>query len=82
MLILTRKKNQKIVVRTKRGERLDLMVVDIDTQGRGSVRLGVDAPKDWSIHREEIDRKVNNATQDTRGYGLIGPEEDTAVGNQ
>jgi carbon storage regulator len=47
MLVLSRKKDEKIVI----GDNITLMVIEI----RGDkVRLGIDAPRDVSVHREEI----------------------------
>ena len=47
MLVLSRKPGERIVI----GPNIELMVVDI----RGNrVRLAVDAPRDVSIHRQEI----------------------------
>lgn len=47
MLVLSRKKNESIVI----DDRIVITVVDI----RGDkVRLGIDAPKDISIHRSEV----------------------------
>ena len=47
MLVLSRKKDEKIMI----GEDVTLMVIEI----RGDkVRLGIDAPKDVSVHREEV----------------------------
>lgn len=47
MLILTRKKDQSVIV----NDNIEITIVDI--QG-DQVRLGIDAPKDVSIHRKEI----------------------------
>ncbi|MEM9703449.1 MAG: carbon storage regulator CsrA, partial [Planctomycetota bacterium] len=42
-----RKKDEKIII----GDQITLMVIEI----RGDkVRLGIDAPKDVSVHREEV----------------------------
>lgn len=47
MLVLSRKKDEKIVI----GDNITLMVIEI----RGDkVRLGIDAPRDVTVHREEI----------------------------
>jgi carbon storage regulator len=47
MLVLTRKKNETIVI----GENIVVMVIEI----RGDrVRLGIDAPKEVSVHRHEV----------------------------
>ena len=47
MLILTRKKDKRIMI----GDDIIITVVEI----RGdSVRLGIDAPKETSVHRQEV----------------------------
>ena len=47
MLVLSRKKDEKIII----GDNITLMVIEI----RGDkVRLGIDAPKEVSVHREEV----------------------------
>lgn len=47
MLILSRKKNQSIVI----GDNIEISVLEITGD---QVRLGIKAPKDISIHRKEI----------------------------
>ena len=47
MLVLSRKQDEKIII----GDSIILMVVSI--QG-DKVRLGIEAPKHVSIHREEV----------------------------
>lgn len=47
MLVLTRKRNESIVV----GDNIEITVVDI--QG-DQVRIGINAPKNVSIHRKEV----------------------------
>lgn len=50
MLVLSRHRNERIVIDTK-PEPIILTVVDI----RGDkVRLGIDAPRDIAVHREEV----------------------------
>ena len=47
MLVLSRKKDEKIII----GDQITLMVIDI----RGDkVRLGIEAPKEVAVHREEV----------------------------
>ncbi|VAX38864.1 Carbon storage regulator [hydrothermal vent metagenome] len=47
MLVLSRKKDEKIII----GDNITLMVIEI----RGDkVRLGIDAPKEVAVHREEV----------------------------
>lgn len=47
MLVLTRKKNESIVI----GDNIEITIVDI--QG-DQIRIGINAPKNVSIHRKEI----------------------------
>jgi carbon storage regulator len=47
MLVLSRKQDEKIII----GDSITLMVISI--QG-DKVRLGIEAPKHVSIHREEV----------------------------
>lgn len=47
MLVLSRKLGEKIFI----GDTICITVVDID---RGKVRLGIGAPKDLPIYREEL----------------------------
>ena len=47
MLVLSRKKNEKIVI----DDRITIMVIEI----RGDkVRLGIDAPRSMTVHRQEV----------------------------
>ena len=56
MLILARRVNEQIVIN---GD-ITVTVVDI---GRGRVQVGISAPLDMSIHREEIYRRIQNERQ-------------------
>ncbi|MCA8996756.1 MAG: carbon storage regulator CsrA [Planctomycetaceae bacterium] len=53
MLVLSRKQDEKIII----GDSITLMVVSI--QG-DKVRLGIEAPKDVSIHREEVYKAIQD----------------------
>lgn len=57
MLVLSRKVGERIYI----GEHVCVTVVRI---GPGSVRLGVDAPDDWTIVRHEIEPKSRDAHAD------------------
>ena len=57
MLVLSRKQDEKIMI----GESITLMVISI--QG-DKVRLGIEAPKDVSIHREEVYRAIQQERAD------------------
>lgn len=66
MLVLSRKQDEKIII----GDSITLMVISI--QG-DKVRLGIEAPKHVSIHREE----VYQAIQRERGAGEQLPRSET-----
>lgn len=55
-MVLSRKLGEKIFI----GENICITVVDID---RGKIRLGIEAPRDVPIYRQELlPLKANDAT--------------------
>ena len=52
MLILSRKQGQRIMI----GDDVVITVVEID---RGKVRLGIEAPQQVHVHREEVYAAMN-----------------------
>jgi carbon storage regulator CsrA len=56
-LVLTRKLEEKAVLITEAGERIEVQVVAID---RGKVRLSFAAPKSTTIIREELEVPASN----------------------
>ena len=61
MLVLTRKTNESIII----GEDIVLMVIEIR---RDKVRLGINAPREVSVHRREIYEAIKSgeARKETR----------------
>ena len=59
MLVLSRKRGERIVI----GPNIELTVVDICGN---SVRLAINAPRDVTIHRQEIYRRI----QDESRHGI------------
>ena len=53
MLILTRKKGESLHI----GDNIKIVITEIKG---GDVRIGVDAPKDIEVHREEIYKKIQS----------------------
>jgi len=51
MLILTRNTDERIVIEE------DIFITIIDIKG-GQVRLGIDAPRDVAVHRQEIHDRI------------------------
>lgn len=59
MLVLSRKKDEKIII----GDSITLMVVEI----RGDkVRLGIEAPKEVAVHREEVHEAIKRERENER----------------
>lgn len=52
MLVLSRKKNESIVINN------DITIVVVEIRG-DKVRLGVEAPKEIPVHRREVQDAVN-----------------------
>ena len=71
MLVVSRKKNESIII----DNQISIMVVEI----RGDkVRLGIEAPKEITVHRHEVQEAINrfNAEQandppDEFGKGIL-----------
>lgn len=60
MLVLSRKKNEKLMI----GETIEVVVVEI----RGDkVRLGVQAPSDVAVHRQEVYDAIKRNAQEIHG---------------
>ena len=53
MLYLTRREGERIRILAPTGEEIWIVIKDI---GYGKVRLGLDAPREWEIMREELIR--------------------------
>ena len=58
MLILTRKSGESLMI----GE--DISVTVLGVKGN-QVRIGINAPKDIAVHREEIFDKIQEDTEDS-----------------
>jgi carbon storage regulator len=59
MLILTRRSGEAINI----GDDIVIRVLAVDG---GQIRIGVEAPKEVPVHREEIYERIQNQTQVSR----------------
>lgn len=67
MLVLSRKKNESIVINN------DITIVVVEIRG-DKVRLGVEAPKEVPVHRREVYDAIKRNEQMTKGND---PSSDT-----
>ena len=65
MLNLTRKVGERIYI----GDDIVIMVVDVDS--RYKVRLGIEAPKEIKIWREELYTNVQKGVADALALGTV-----------
>ncbi|MCE9606214.1 MAG: carbon storage regulator CsrA [Planctomycetia bacterium] len=70
MLVLSRKKNESIVINN------DITIVVVEIRG-DKVRLGVEAPKEVPVHRREVYDAIQraNASESTADAGALKDEE-------
>lgn len=67
MLVLSRYKSESIVIKSTSGETVTIMVTDVfgkrvnadGTFRRPQVKIGIDAPHEWTINREEIQKAID-----------------------
>ena len=68
MLVLSRKKNESIVINN------DITIVVVEIRG-DKVRLGVEAPKEVPVHRREVYDAINRMNQDKTKSEAAAPPE-------
>ncbi|MCX8111079.1 MAG: carbon storage regulator [Syntrophorhabdaceae bacterium] len=59
MLVLTRKKNEGIIIKGRDGD-IRVFMIDAD---KGKVRIGIEAPKGYTILREELLGEIEDANR-------------------
>jgi carbon storage regulator len=65
MLVLTRRKDEKIII----GDSITITVLEIH---RDRVRLGIDAPRNIPVHREEVHKAI-------KGHVAVDPPRSSAT---
>ena len=75
MLILTRRVGETLMI----GD--DVTVTVLGVKGN-QVRIGVDAPKEIAVHREEIYERIQREQENAAAQGNDPVQENDAVGNE
>jgi carbon storage regulator CsrA len=61
VLVLSRKPNERITITDDHGNEIRLCVVRVNKTG--SVRIGIEAPREWNIVRDELKTEVQSCPQ-------------------
>ena len=75
MLVLSRKKNESIVIND------DITIVVVEIRG-DKVRLGVEAPKEVPVHRREVYEAIQRNEQPSGGAAVSGSDTPEAAGEK
>ena len=73
MLVLSRKKNESIVIND------DITIVVVEIRG-DKVRLGVEAPKEIPVHRQEVYEAIRRNEQQANNAAEAGKDPADAPG--
>ena len=66
MLVLSRKKNESIVINN------DITIVVVEIRG-DKVRLGIEAPKEVTVHRQEVYDAIKREHDEKRDISVDAP---------
>ncbi len=72
MLVLSRKKNESIVIND------DITIVVVEIRG-DKVRLGVEAPKEVPVHRNEVYEAIRRSQQSNEASSPAPTSDSTAA---
>jgi carbon storage regulator len=75
MLILTRKLGENIRI----GDRIKIIILDVKG---GQVKLGIDAPPNVSVHREEIYERIRDENRRASGISAKAIKEVAQIFNK
>lgn len=67
MLVLSRKKNESIIIND------NIVVTVVEVRG-DKVRLGIEAPREVTVHRREVYDAIHDATNPRRQAGLYADD--------
>lgn len=67
MLVLSRKKNESIVINN------DITIIVVEIRG-DKVRLGIDAPKEIPVHRQEVYDAIQRSNAEAKSKQKPEPE--------
>jgi carbon storage regulator len=67
MLVLSRKKNESIVINN------DIVITVVEIRG-DKVRLGIVAPKDVPVHRQEVYEAIHGHGPDAATAVIVSPD--------
>jgi carbon storage regulator CsrA len=62
VLVLSRKPNERITIKDNHGNEIKLCLVRISKTGV-SARIGIEAPREWNIVRDELKTEVQSCPQ-------------------
>ena len=74
MLVLSRKKNESIVINN------DITIVVVEIRG-DKVRLGVEAPKEVPVHRREVYEAIKRSEMERQSAAASEPDPTGAKGD-
>ncbi len=74
MLVLSRKKNESIVINN------DITITIVEIRG-DKVRLGIVAPKDVSVHRQEVWEAIHGTSAPAPAAVVVSPTDAPAGRN-
>lgn len=69
MLVLSRKKNESIVINS------DITITVVEIRG-DKVRLGIDAPKEIPVHRREVYDAIHNSKEEANDPAPVSRSSD------
>ena len=61
-LVISRKRGQEVEIKAPNGDRIRVAVMRTQPDKRQEMRIGIDAPKSYEIHR--VDERVNQGGQE------------------